>query len=143
MSESKHTPGPWFVGAQNDALYIINRRPAHDNDYPNHDADVTCIAKVYDEANAALIARAPDLTAEVERLRAENAGLRDMKLLRALSKYIGPVLQELQFERGTGSLAAHNLRLCLIEVEKELRGEREAEGSIQAALAATEQKGGA
>jgi len=50
----------------------------------------------------------------------------DEKLLRALSKYIHPVLQELQFERGTGSLAAHNLRLCLIEVEKALRGERDA-----------------
>ena len=81
MSESKHTPGPWFVGAQNDALYIIDRRPAHDNDYPNHHADVGCIAKVYDDirdaeigrANAALIARAPDLAAEVERLKAEAA----------------------------------------------------------------------
>lgn len=83
MSESKreaaHTPGPWFVGAQNDALYILDRRPAHDNDYPDHEADVGCIAKVYDDirdaeigrANAALIARAPDMAAEVEALGAE------------------------------------------------------------------------
>ena len=49
----------------------------------------------------------------------------DRKLLEAVSRYIGPVLQELQFERGTGSLAAHNLRLTLIEVEKALRGERD------------------
>lgn len=68
--QSAHTAGPWFVGAQNDALYIIDRRPAHDNDYPNHDADADCIAKVYDDvrvnenagrANAELIASAPDL----------------------------------------------------------------------------------
>lgn len=49
----------------------------------------------------------------------------DRKLLEALDRYINPVLQELQFERGTGSLAAHNLRLCLIEVGKALKGERE------------------
>lgn len=98
MSESKreaaHTPGPWFVGAQNDALYILDRRPAHDNDYPDHEADVGCIAKVYDDirdaeigrANAALIARAPDLAAEVERLReriaaSDSVGLRQEQIL--------------------------------------------------------------
>ena len=45
----QHTPGPWFVGAQNDALFIIDRRPAFSNDYPNHDADTEVIAKVYDD----------------------------------------------------------------------------------------------
>jgi hypothetical protein len=49
----------------------------------------------------------------------------DRKLLEALDKYIHPVLQELQYERGTNSLAAHNLRLCSIEVAKALRGERD------------------
>lgn len=60
------------------------------------------------------------------RLTAEQGGAAsDRKLFEALSKYIHCVLQELQFERGTGSLAAHNLRLCLIEVDKALRGERD------------------
>jgi len=65
----QHTPGPWFVGAQNDALFIIDRRPAFSNDYPNHDADTEVIAKVYDDVrgnagagrcNARLIAAAPE-----------------------------------------------------------------------------------
>jgi hypothetical protein len=51
------------VGAQNDAIFIINKppRPSADNINPNQDVDV--IAKVYlpDEANARLIAAAPDL----------------------------------------------------------------------------------
>jgi len=48
----------------------------------------------------------------------------DKALLEAVSKHGFCVLQELQFERGTGSLAAHNLRLALMEVEKALTGTR-------------------
>ena len=67
---AKHTPGPWYVGAQNDALYIIDRRPAQGNDYPNHEADTACIARVFDDVrgnedsgrlNAELLAAAPEL----------------------------------------------------------------------------------
>lgn len=48
---SEHTK--LFVGAQNDALYIIaGRAPSKDNDYPVHDAARTVIAKVYEEAYA-------------------------------------------------------------------------------------------
>jgi hypothetical protein len=58
MSEA--TQRPWFVGAQNDALYIINKHPSPSNDYPRHDRDMTMIAKVYEAsaANAELIVRA-------------------------------------------------------------------------------------
>lgn len=48
-----HTATPWYVGAQNDVLYIIaGRPPSKNNDYPVHDADRTIIAKVYNEADA-------------------------------------------------------------------------------------------
>jgi hypothetical protein len=65
-----HTPGPWFVGAQNDALFIIDKKPRPSNDYPWHDYDVAAIAKVYrdgdngiEDANANVLAAAPQLLA--------------------------------------------------------------------------------
>lgn len=66
--DAKFTPGPWYVGSQNDMLYVINKPPRPSNDHPNHEADVTTIAQVsinrslhaYD-ANASLIAAAPEL----------------------------------------------------------------------------------
>jgi hypothetical protein len=43
----------FHVGAQNDALYITSGQPpAINNDYPNHEADRTCVAKVFDEGEA-------------------------------------------------------------------------------------------
>lgn len=69
------TPGPWFVGAQNDALFVIDKPPRPDNDYPRHDFDVAAIAKVYhngtpgvEEANARLCAAAPDLYAACKKV---------------------------------------------------------------------------
>lgn len=66
-------PGPWFVGAQNDALYIIDKPPRPDNDYPNHGADVGVVAKIYrhgahetEDAYARLMAAAPDLYAALK-----------------------------------------------------------------------------
>ena len=45
MTGVAHTPGPWFVGTQNDGLYIIaGRKPAPNNDYPWHDAPRVCLA---------------------------------------------------------------------------------------------------
>lgn len=67
------TPAPWYVGAQNDSLFIVaGRAPSPDNDYPFHGADRTAIAKVYDEHrdDARLIAAAPDL---LEALKASAA----------------------------------------------------------------------
>lgn len=62
---SGHTTGPWFVGAQNDGLHIINEPPRPSTDYPRHDAQVAAIAHVYHgdsaEANARLIALAPEM----------------------------------------------------------------------------------
>jgi len=85
MSE-KHTPGPWFVDTDGDqtidthwgvvskhndlwvaACYRSGTTP-RDEKSPEADAEA--------KANAALIARAPTLAAEVEALRAENDKLR-------------------------------------------------------------------
>jgi hypothetical protein len=69
---SKHTPGPWYVGAQNDGLYIIDRQPRPSNDDPRHDADVELVATPFAargatvEANARLIAAAPELLAALQ-----------------------------------------------------------------------------
>lgn len=70
---TKHTPGPWYVGAQNDAIYIIaGRPPALNNDFPVHGADRELIAAMkgdgysMDSANASLIAAAPDLLAALQ-----------------------------------------------------------------------------
>ncbi len=61
--------GPWYVGAQNDGLFIIaGAKPSTTNDYPNHDADREVIATIngYEPERACLIAAAPQL---VEALR--------------------------------------------------------------------------
>lgn len=43
----------FWVGAQNDAWFIVyGDKPAQGNDHPNHEADRTAVAKVYDEALA-------------------------------------------------------------------------------------------
>lgn len=83
-TKSTHTTKPWYVGAQNDMLYIIaGRAPSPDNDYPMHEAARTVIAKVYDEdkshteaeANARLIAAAPELYVSVRELREACAAM--------------------------------------------------------------------
>lgn len=44
----KATPGPYYLGVQNDALYLVaGKKPALNNDYPNHKTDRTVIAKVF------------------------------------------------------------------------------------------------
>lgn len=48
----------WYVGAQNDALFIINRPPRPSNDDVVPDRDVRVIAKVYNKADADRIAEA-------------------------------------------------------------------------------------
>lgn len=41
----EHTKEPWYVGAQNDGLYIVaGDQPAKSNDYPMHNADRTLVA---------------------------------------------------------------------------------------------------
>lgn len=69
QAEAQHTPGPWEAPGRDDDDYVIcatvkgkRRTLAH-----IHDHDLLGIDA---EANAALIARAPELAAENERLRA-------------------------------------------------------------------------
>lgn len=57
-NRAQHTKGPWYVGAQNDALYIITRPPRPSNDDIVDIPDVEVIASVNacnDEANAKFI----------------------------------------------------------------------------------------
>lgn len=70
---TQHTPGPWHVGCQNDALFVTaGREPALNNDHPWHDAPRVALCKVFGpsdddclpvdaEANARLMAAAPKL----------------------------------------------------------------------------------
>lgn len=44
---AKATPGEWYVGVQNDALFLTaGRAPAPNNDYPWHDAPRVALAKL-------------------------------------------------------------------------------------------------
>lgn len=73
MADSKHTKGPWYVGAQNDGVFIIDKPPRPGPaDHPADIPGVTIIGKLYDNvfddaglsrarANAAMAAAAPDL----------------------------------------------------------------------------------
>lgn len=75
MEKQQHTPTPWYVGAQNDALYITaGVPPAQSNDYPNHTAERIALAHVYSEANARHIVRCVNahdsLVAALERIAA-------------------------------------------------------------------------
>lgn len=45
---AEHTKEPWYVGSQNDALYITSGKPpAQSNDHPDHDAVREVIAKLF------------------------------------------------------------------------------------------------
>ena len=74
MSENKHTPGPWGT----DEIAVRSEGP---NGRQIALCEISVRGRPYDEtydealANARLIASAPDLLAEVERLRASNAEL--------------------------------------------------------------------
>lgn len=58
--EKTHT---WYVGAQNDALYIIDEKPRPAGDPIINPKGPDPIAKVYREEFAPLLAAAPDLLA--------------------------------------------------------------------------------
>lgn len=78
---TEHTPGPWDVeDPMENSLWIVpGGKPTYEwwpiavCSMPDEDDHLFTGAEV--RANAALIARAPDLLAEVTRLRAVNAGL--------------------------------------------------------------------
>lgn len=61
---SRHTPGPWYVGAQNDGLFVIDRPPRQSTDDITEGRDVGVVAaRILHIGNARLIASAPDLLA--------------------------------------------------------------------------------
>ena len=74
------TPGPFYVGAQNDALYIIaGRAPSMNNDYPWHEAPRVAVARVFEpsvgvclpinaSANARAIAEVPAMVVALREL---------------------------------------------------------------------------
>ena len=84
------TPGPWFVGCQNDALYIVaGRPPALNNDYPWHDAPRVALAKVYGpsegdclpvhaDANARVLGAAHELLEVLLELFQRDNGIQTM-----------------------------------------------------------------
>ena len=70
-----HTPGPWYVGAMTDQLYVINEPPRPGpKDYENTSLQTVAIAKTFavdggfktEEANAHLMAAAPQLKEALE-----------------------------------------------------------------------------
>ena len=69
---SKHTPGPWTVTHEDDFDGLVIEAAGREGEY----VPVACVPVDYDdrlerEANAALIVRAPEMAAEIERLNAE------------------------------------------------------------------------
>lgn len=66
MSESKHTPGPWAVGKRDSALILYHDPELGTSDQVAH----ACRIMREWEANARLVAAAPDLLAALESLLA-------------------------------------------------------------------------
>ena len=74
---SKHTPSPWTVTHEDDFDGLVIEAAGREGEY----VPVARVPVDYDdrperEANARLIARAPEMAAEIERLYAENEKLR-------------------------------------------------------------------
>lgn len=81
MSTSfSHTPGPWFVDSYGQEIYAKDKRGK---------VVVVPEKSIKHDANATLIARAPDLLAENERLRAERNGLakQNAELIERLARH--------------------------------------------------------
>ena len=73
---SKHTPSPWTVTHEDDFDGLVIEAAGREGEY----VPVACVPVDYDdklerEANAALIARAPEMAAEIERLTARVGDL--------------------------------------------------------------------
>jgi hypothetical protein len=66
MDNAKHTPGPWFLGAMNDCLFVLDKPPsvAGADVAPHMRANGPAVIAKLDywkaDANARLIATAPD-----------------------------------------------------------------------------------
>jgi len=95
MENSKHTPGPWKIGIaknQNNALAVFDSRAEVGNNPKDHRC--ICIvtepemADKEDEANAALIAAAPDLLKALKALAGLEAWIQDRELKEMFQKRV-------------------------------------------------------
>jgi hypothetical protein len=73
LAAARHTPGPWFVGAQNDSLYVLDATPSpapYDGPIPREYGPNVVATPNFRiagyKANARLIAAAPDLLAAIK-----------------------------------------------------------------------------
>lgn len=95
---SEHTQEPWYVGAQNDALYIVaGRPPALNNDYPVHDADRTLIAAMKGDSYRIDSANAKRIAACVNAMQ----GIDDNNGLFAKGNSVRRVISSLEIRRAT------------------------------------------
>lgn len=123
MTDSKHTPGPWAVrgsikSVDGDDLYVGYVLP----DVKGYRGDVCSVQSAdhisgitRDEAaaNASLIASAPDLLAERDRLREVNsvllaaleAACEEIKYLRDWANNHGAMYDEERFTEGLAAIA--------------------------------------
>ena len=109
----KHTPGPWkIVGTNNDPWQIA---PA--NDPGNILLELTYTGGNA-EANAKLVASAPDLLAERDRLREENAKLAGMLKL-AVQYLEHPDVKAIPFARASESVGSQ-IRILLAKMGGEI-----------------------
>ncbi len=105
MSEQKHTPGPWKLLRVCNSIGIVPAKPAKGiSKYAVEDIAILDVhVEQYDaEANARLIAAAPDLLAACERLWQGRAGR--PRLAPAIRGRAGPA-------QGRGGPAAMNWRM--------------------------------
>lgn len=83
----KHTPGPWDIerpcGFPYTGIYVVSHKANHDKQFHSFIAEVRQYRESHEaEANARLIAQAPALLAERDRLREINREqLKALKLL--------------------------------------------------------------
>jgi len=138
MSESKHTPGPWRVDEDTRPGMAWNRH------IYGPDGNAVCFMAhsdgkdvERDEANAALIARAPDLAAEVERLREQRT-----KLLIEIDAF-GKALTKAEDERDAERRKVEAAIALIDAQDRERMPSHVVVRAVRAALAASEQKGGA
>src|SRR5690606_12891970 len=95
MTESKHTPGPWEVRQYSQDAQVLGpgfREVALVRRIHGLSGDCPTELRIEQVANAALIARAPDLLREVEALRAQNAEL--LEVAEGLTFVVGIVLDQ-------------------------------------------------
>jgi hypothetical protein len=107
-----HTKGKVYVGAQNDCLYIIDRQPALNNDYPNHDANVSPIAKIYDN-NQELADRIASLWNAADGMPTEEA-VKYIEHGREMEEFIRTLAK-----RGKNSVPKVLAKSLLAKLEKE------------------------